>query len=78
MSEINLFYKPTCPFCQKVLHFMKENDIHLPLKNILEDASVRQELVDKGGSQQVPALEIDGKIMYESEAIIAYLKENAL
>ena len=77
MPELHLFFKSTCPFCQKVLKFMDENDIHLPLKDILADPSIREELVTKGGSQQVPALEIDGEIMYESDDIIEYLKKNS-
>ena len=77
MSRLTLYYKPTCPYCHKVLSFMENAGIHLSLKNILESPEAREELTAKGGKSQVPALEIDGKIMYESEDIIAYLKEHA-
>ena len=27
MSELTLYYFSSCPFCQKVLHYLKENNI---------------------------------------------------
>ena len=76
MSELVLFYKPTCSYCQKVLGFMRENDISLQLKDLSESADVRAELIAIGGKQQVPCLVIDGKALYESDDIIAWLKNN--
>ena len=69
-----LFYKPTCPFCHKVLSFMEQNGISLDLINILEDGN-RDKLIALGGKAQVPCLVIDGKPLYESNDIIAYLKK---
>ena len=68
-----LYMKTTCPFCQKVLRFMGENDINLELRDINEGDN-RDELVKIGGKAQVPCLVIDGKPMYESDDIIAYLR----
>jgi glutaredoxin 3 len=76
MHELTLFYKPTCPYCQKVLHFMGENDISLTMKNIAESPEVRQELQKIGGKTQIPCLIIDGKPLYESNDIIDWLSEN--
>ncbi len=55
---------------------MNTERLELNLKNVQEKAENRQELIKKGGKGQVPALEIDGKIMYESNDIIKWLKEN--
>lgn len=68
-----LYYKPTCPYCQKVLHFMAAHDLECALRNTLDDEQ-RRALVEIGGKQQVPCLVIDGKAMYESDDIIAYLR----
>lgn len=76
MPNLNLYYLETCPFCRKVLYFMQENDITLGMKNASQDPELRAELSSKGGKAQFPALEIDGKIMYESDDIISWLKEN--
>ena len=35
-KELVLYYKPTCPFCAKVLDFMEEDGIELPLRNAPE------------------------------------------
>ena len=75
MTDLTLYYMPTCPFCLKVLAFMKKNDIEVPLKDV-NVGSNRQELMQLGGMTQVPCLVIDGKAMYESEDIINWFKEN--
>ena len=76
MSNLTLYYSNSCPYCHKVLNFMNTEQLELNLKNVQEKAENRQELIKKGGKGQVPALEIDGKIMYESNDIIKWLKEN--
>ena len=76
MPELVLYYKPTCPFCHKVLRFLKEKNIQVLLKNILEDSTNRQELLKIGGKIQVPCLVIDGKALYESGDIIDWFRKN--
>lgn len=76
MTNYELFYRPTCPFCQKVLSYMREHDIDLPLRDISSDPGARDELVSVGGKSQVPCLFINGEPMYESGDIIAYLAAN--
>ena len=71
-----LYYYPTCPYCIKVLSFMKKNNLAIPLKNIHEDPRYGHELIKIGGSRQVPCLVIDGKALYESDDIIAWLNNN--
>ncbi|MDO5041198.1 MAG: glutathione S-transferase N-terminal domain-containing protein [Peptoniphilus sp.] len=77
MKNLDLFYFPECPFCQKVLIFIDKNKIEgIELRNINKDAASEKELIELGGKRQVPALKIDGEIMYESDDIIKYLSEN--
>ena len=71
-SNMVLYYRPTCPYCQRVLSFMRERDIQLELRDTT-DADLRAELVRVDGKPQVPCLVIDGSAMYESADIIAYL-----
>lgn len=75
MRNYMLFYKPTCPFCKKVLNYMDEHGIDLPLRDVSTDADAREELLRVGGKAQVPCLFIDGKPMYESGDIIDHLSE---
>lgn len=72
LEDLTLFYKPTCPYCVKVLSYMEEQDIACNMKSTLEPG-VRDELISIGGKGQVPCLVIGGQPLYESDDIIEYL-----
>ena len=80
--DFELYFKPDCPYCLKVLNFFKENDIiKFPSYNIEDVTSGydnQDKLIEAGGKVQVPCMVIDGNAMYESDDIIAYAKENFL
>lgn len=76
--ELEIFMKPTCPYCIKVMNFMSENNITIPLRDIVADESAAETLIAIGGKRQVPCLFIDGKPLYESGDIIEWLRNNAL
>lgn len=78
IHELGLFMKPTCPYCIKVMDFMSENNITIPLRDIVADESAAETLIAIGGKRQVPCLFIDGKPLYESGDIIEWLRDNAL
>jgi len=73
-----LYYKPACPFCQRVLQMGENLGVEFDLKDISEDETFANELMEKGGKQQVPFL-VDtetGTSMYESSDIIDYIREH--
>lgn len=77
MKNLSLYFFPECPFCQKVLKFIDENDIKdIEFLDIKKDEKNKEALIEKGGKNQVPALLHDGQILYESDDIIDYLKKN--
>ena len=76
MPKLALYYRPMCPFCQKVLRFMEAEGVSLELKDISGNPELGQELVSIGGKSQVPCLSIDGEALYESDDIIQWLKDN--
>lgn len=76
MSDLILYEKTGCPWCQKVLDFAGGKGIEFELRNIA-DAKVAEELIARGGKRQVPYL-VDAKNaveMYESADIVEYLKK---
>lgn len=77
MADLVLYYMPGCQYCQKVLRFMEQKGIKLPMmKNTGADPKLREELIKIGGKGQVPCLVINGRPMYESDDIIEWLSEN--
>lgn len=73
MRDLVLYYKPSCPYCQKVLAVCQARDITLPLRDVQADPEALATLIQVGGKKQVPCLFIDGNPLYESDAIIEYL-----
>lgn len=73
---LTLYVKTGCPFCQKVLRAGEELGALFEERNIA-DPTMAKELIERGGKQQVPYLvdDANGKEMYESDDIVAYLHE---
>ena len=78
MPKLVLYYHPMCPFCVKVLNFIKSNDIEIQTKNISQNHQYLQELINMTQRQRVPVLFIDDKPLYESMDIIKWLNNNML
>lgn len=78
MSNMNyeLYIMPSCPYCRKVLNYMSDHDIKIPLKDITSDPQAADTLVSVGGKRQVPCLFIDGRPLYESSDIVSYLEKH--
>ncbi|MDD7369357.1 MAG: glutaredoxin [Berryella intestinalis] len=72
-----LYWRPTCPFCVRVVAYMDEHGIECERRNVLEDLSAYDDLVAIGGKRQIPCLVIEGRALYESSDIIAYCAQYA-
>lgn len=78
-SELAIYQFEACPFCVKVRRYLKSASLSIPLRDALREP-YRTELIQGGGKHQVPCMRIpksDGSVqwLYESNDIIAYLKE---
>lgn len=75
----SLYYRGTCPFCRYVSAYLKSRSIVIDSKNITDDKSALNELVNHGGKRQVPCLKItnDSKTrwLYESADIVAFFEK---
>lgn len=72
VPNLVLYYKPTCPYCLKVLAYMQEQDIAMEMRDTTDPANA-DALVGLTGRTQVPCLVIDGTPMLESDDIVMYL-----
>lgn len=76
LASLSLYYKPACPHCQKVVQHLEKSGHQVEYNNIAENEKDRKILIKTGGKPQVPCLFIDGKPMYESSDIIAWLESH--
>lgn len=74
-ENLSLYIKETCPFCKKVMVYLNKFNLDIPTVDVNVEENA-QKLIEIGGKKQVPCLVIDGKPLYESDDIIAYIKEN--
>mgnify|MGYP002626904403 FL=1 len=74
---LELFKFDTCPYCRKVMRYIENaGRTDIVYRDIHKDSDSRERLIHVGGKAQVPCLFIDGKPMYESLDIIAWLEEH--
>lgn len=73
--DLKLYYMDYCPFCNKVINYIKESNLEIEMRNI-NIKEYYDELLSIGGLDQVPMLLVNEKPLYESDDIIKYLKDN--
>lgn len=78
VENIALYYKPMCPFCQKVLRVKDDLGLEFDLCDTAANSEFAEEQVAATGKKTVPCLKIttadDVQWMYESGDICEYLK----
>lgn len=75
--KLELYKMSTCPFCRKVMRAIDElGRTDIEMHDIIESEEDKARLIRDGGKMQVPCLFIDGKPMYESDDIVAWLRAN--
>jgi len=79
-KELLLYQFRTCPFCIKVRKELSRLSLNIEKRDALKDPAARADLLENGGAIKVPCLRIPaehGKYiwLYESDDIIAYLRE---
>jgi glutaredoxin len=78
-STLALYQFRACPFCARTGQVIDGLSIKIENRDIQINPKYRAELIQNGGSPQVPCLRIEsnkGQVqwLYESAAIIKYLK----
>lgn len=75
---LTLYFKPTCPFCRRVIAVIERLELEVEMKDIVANESFAAELEEKGGKRQVPYLVDTDKdaAMYESDDIVKHLQDN--
>lgn len=78
-AGLTLYHFESCPFCEKVRHFIRQHKLPIAMRDIQKQPDYRDVLIQHGGKKQVPCLHVAdvGKDtwMYESGDIVRYLSE---
>lgn len=61
--SVTIYSTPTCHFCHQVKEFLKENNVAFTDYDVAEDATKREEMLNKTGQMGVPVIDIDGEII---------------
>lgn len=76
--DLVLYKYDTCPFCIKVRWGLRRLGLQVPMRDTRREEGVYQELMQLGGSTQVPALSVNGEVMYESSEILSFLQKEVV
>ena len=68
MKKVTIYTSNTCPHCKAAKNYLRENNIEFEEKNVDEDRSAIDYLVEKG-HRGVPVINIEG------EDIVGFNKE---
>ncbi|MBP6912071.1 MAG: thioredoxin family protein [Candidatus Pacebacteria bacterium] len=63
MAQISIYSTPTCTYCKAVKEYFTENKVEFQEFNVAEDASRRQEMIERSGQMGVPVVMIDNNIV---------------
>ena len=76
MAKVKVYGTPSCPWCHKVMDFLKEKKVEFEDINVAENEAARKDMVEKSGQMGVPVIDIDGKIIvgFDEAAIKKELK----
>ena len=76
LPPLVLYQYPQCPYCRRVLTVIDELNLDIPIRNTRTHSAFRQDLIQRTGRSQVPCLFIEGKALFESLDIVAYLHQH--
>jgi glutaredoxin len=74
--KLELFKFDACPFCQIVYRTIQKLNLKVEMLDIFENEVYLNRLLEKTGKRTVPCLFIDGRPMFESADIMAWLEQN--
>ena len=69
MKKIIVYSTPGCLYCEKVKHFLNENNVQYIECDVHVHKEKREELEKKTGRTSVPVVEIDGEFVVGFDTI---------
>lgn len=63
MPTVTIYTTPTCHFCHMAKEFFKEHNVEYTEKDVSQDLSARNEMVEKTGQLGVPVIVIGDQVV---------------
>jgi len=63
MTDVKVYTTSTCPWCNVVKDFLKDNNVAFQEINVGTDQKAAMDMVAKSGQMGVPQVEIDGAMI---------------
>lgn len=78
--KIIAYLKPTCGWSQGVRAVLRKYELPFEDRDIINDATQRQEMIEKSGQMLSPCVEVNGRMLPDisGEEVEAYLLANNL
>jgi monothiol glutaredoxin len=78
--KIIAYLKPTCGWSQGVRAVLRKYDLPFEDRDIINDASQRQEMIEKSGQMLSPCVEVNGRMLADvsGDEVEAFLLANSL
>ncbi len=76
MAKVTVYSTPTCPYCNMLKDFLKENKIKFEEVNVAEDREAAKMIVEETKQMGVPVTKIDDQwvIGFDKEKLKEILK----
>ena len=58
MVKVTIYTTPSCVYCKMAKEFFAKNNVSYEEKNVVEDATARNEMITKSGQMGVPVIQI--------------------
>ncbi|KKU15514.1 NrdH-redoxin [Candidatus Jorgensenbacteria bacterium RIFCSPLOWO2_02_FULL_45_12] len=63
MAKVVIYTTPSCVYCKMAKSYFAEKKVAYEEKNVMFDAALQNEMVNKSGQLGVPVIDIDGTIV---------------
>ena len=78
--KVIAYLKPTCGWSQGVRAVLRKYELPFEDRDVVNDPSQRQEMIDKSGQTLTPCVEIDGRMLADvsGEEVESFLLSNGV
>lgn len=72
MAKIEIYHKPTCPYCQRARRLLADKGVTTTEYDVVADPSQRDTMIERaGGRTTVPQIFIDGRHIGGCDDLVA-------